>query len=109
MADKPMINILGQNLANPEDEEQYYKWYHEGHIPEFFKFKGMKSAARYKRIGDDETVPQYLTIYTFDSLEARKEYEQSPERAAGMKATGRPDGITASWRGQFELIRSWEK
>ena len=109
MADKQIINIVGQDLENPEMEEQYYEWYHERHLPELFKFKGMKKAARYKRIGDDATIPTYLTIYTFDSLKDFEEYNTSPERTVGARVGGRPEGVKGTMRGQYELIRSWEK
>ncbi len=109
MAKTPIISIMGQDLDDPKKEAQYYKWYHDGHIPAFFNFKGMKRVYRYKRIGDDANIPQYLTVYHFDSLEARKEYEKSPEREAGLKVQGRPEGVKVRMNGLYELIKGWEK
>ena len=109
---KPIISVMGQNLENPEDEEQYFKWYHEGHIKGFFQSDLLKKVYRYKRVGDDEALPQYLTIYHFDSLDDREKWKQSSAFEAGIEAGGieRPGGINVtSWVGNFELIREWEK
>ena len=102
---------MGQNLGNPEDEEQYYKWYHEGHIEGFFQSDLLKKVYRYKRIGDDDALPQYLTIYHFDSVEDRDNWKQSAAFQDGLKAGGieRPDSIVIKFAGDFELIREWEK
>lgn len=108
MADKEVINIMAQDLANPKDDAQYNKWYNV-HLPENFKYKGITEAARYKRIGDDASAPQYIAIYTFKNYEEFQKYNTSPERAAAGKVPGRPDGVTVKIRAQYELIKRWKK
>ena len=107
MPDKPVINIMAQD-APPGKEEQYNEWTNK-HLDALFKFKGIKKAERYKRIGTDEKVPQYIGIYYFDSFKDFEAYNKSPELAAAIKTEGRPEGIVVKWRAQFELIKSWEK
>ena len=108
MANKPIINLMAMDCP-PGEEEQFNKWYNDAHLPENFKCKEMKKAARYKRIGDDNTAPQYIAIYHFDSLKDFEEYDKSPQHLAAAKVPGRPDGIRVRFRTQFELIKSWEK
>ena len=107
MTDKQIINIMAQD-APPGKEEQYNTWTNN-HLDVLFKFKGLKKAARYKRIGDNENVPQYIGVYYFDNFEDFEAYNKSPELAEALKTEGRPDGIVVKWRAQFELIKSWEK
>ncbi len=104
---KEIINVMAQNCPAGKDD-QYNKWY-DVHIAENFKAKGVKKAIRYKRIGDDEKTPQYLAFYYFDNKEGFDSYNVSPERAAAGKVPGRPDGVTVSFRGQYELITFMEK
>ena len=115
MQNQPIININAMD-CDPATEEEFNTWYSETHIPMLFKSKGMKKVARYKRIGDDEKLPKYLAIYSFDSLEDFEEY--STERAAARSTervsasevgVKRPEGIESRWLGQYELIKSWGK
>ncbi len=108
-AKKIIINVMAQDVDNPAVDAQYNKWYSDAHLPENFKFKGMKKAARYKRIGDDKSTAQYLAIYQFDSMEDFEAYNKSPEHEKAAKVPGRPDGVKVRFRGQYELIKSWEK
>ena len=107
MPNKPILVINAQDCP-PGKEEEFNKWYNE-HASAFFRFKGMKSVARYKRIGEDENVPQYIAIYYFDSQKDYEQYMASPEREAGMKVTGRPEGVEIKFRGVFELIKDWTR
>ncbi len=116
MPDKPIINIVGQDMENPAMEEQYNKWYRDTHRPIVARTKGLKSVIRYKRIGDDKTLPHYIAIYNFDSLKAFEEYNASRGTAAGGgtaagagQVASRPEGIVARMRAQYELIEGWEK
>ena len=108
MADKEIINIMCQDLENPAEDEAYNEWYNV-HLPENFKFKGITKAARYKRIGDDESAPQYIAIYHFKNYDEFNEYNTSPERAAAAKVGKRPESVKVRMRAQYELINSWEK
>ena len=109
MENKPVINIMAMDFDDPATEEEFNTWYN-AHIDMLLTHKGMQKAARYKRIGDDEQVPKYIAIYSFDSLKDFEEYNVSPERTAGH-AVGvkRPEGAKMRWRCQYELIKNWEK
>ena len=107
MPDKQIINIMAQD-SPPGKEEQYNTWTNN-HLDVLMKFKKLKKASRYKRIGDDERVPQYIAVYYFDNFGDFEEYNKSPELADAIKTEGRPDGIVVKWRAQFELIKSWEQ
>ncbi|MFC2006117.1 DUF4286 family protein [Chloroflexota bacterium] len=113
MENKPIINIRGID-CNPEVEEKFNAWYNETHIPMLLNFKGLRSAARYRRIGDDEQFPGYLAIYEFDDAKDFEEYNRSPELEAvreEMKVSWptEPKGYESKWRVQYELIKSWGK
>ncbi len=97
------------DFKNPEKEEQFNKWYNDVHLPENFKFKGMKKAARYRRIGDNKNAPKYLAIYYFDSMEDFIEYDNSPEHSHARSVPGQPEGMMPRFRVQYELIKNWEK
>ncbi len=113
MAKKPIIYLRSMDCP-PEIEDKVNKWYNEVHIPMIFKYKGMKKAARYKRIGNDENSPKYIAIFEFDSFEEFEKYNKSPERTAALKdreATF-PLGSAApvaKWQVQYELIKSWKR
>ena len=107
MPNKPILIMNAQDCL-PGKEEEFNKWYNE-HASALFKFEGLKSVARYKRIGEDENVPKYVAIYSFDSQEDYEQYMESPQREAGMKVPGRPEGVTVKFRGLFELIKEWER
>ena len=99
---------MAQDCPPGMDKQQYNK-HHDAHILELFKFKGMKTAARYKKIGGDENAPQQLAVFSFDSFEDFEKYDTSPEHAAAAKVPGRPEGVVVRFRAQYELIRSWGK
>lgn len=109
MANEQVIIINAQECA-ADQEEDFNNWYNE-HVSALFKFKGVKKIARYKRVGEDENVPQFLAVYYFDSDKEYEQYMASPEREAGLKVPGRrpPDGLTWKFRGQYELIKSWDR
>lgn len=107
MPDKPTLIINAQDCL-PGMKETFDKWYNE-HAAALFKFKGLRSVARYKSVGEEENVPQYVAIYSFESEKDYEQYMASPEREAGMKVTGRPEGVTVKFRGRFELIKEWKR
>ncbi len=43
--------LLVANEPAPDKEEEYNQWYRKKHVPQMFGFKGMKTAARYRRSG----------------------------------------------------------
>jgi len=106
-----VINVVA-TLCPPETEEKFNQWYNEIHIPLLLKCKALKSATRYKILNESENHPNYLAIYEFDSREAYKEYEASPELAAAieeMQDTWKQKEYESKWRVQYELIQSWQK
>ena len=107
MPKKPTLIMNAQDCL-PEKEEEFNKWYNE-HASALFEFKGLKSVARYKRIGEDENTPKYVAIYSFNNQQDYEQYMASPEREAGMKVLGRPEGVTVKFRGVFELIKEWKR
>ncbi len=99
-------------VSKPENEAKYNKWYNEVHTPMLFKYKGMKKATRFQRLGPDEQYPKYLSLYEFESMEALAGYPKSPEFAAAMKEmqeTWKPGELEAKWRVQYEPIKTWER
>ena len=109
MDEKPVINIMGTQ-PHPEDDEKFNQWYNETHIPLILKFKGIKGATRYRRVGDNEDYPKYLAIDKFESIEALQAYTSSPEFAAAMaekNETWKDRDFEIKWRVQYEPIESW--
>jgi len=107
MTNKPIV-IMNTMDCPPEDDEEFNKWYTK-HASALFKFKGMKSITRYKKIGEDPNVPLYVAIYHFDKQEDLEQYLKSPEREAGIKIPGRPESVKIRFHSQFEIMQEWKK
>ena len=106
-----VINVRGMD-CEAEVEKKFNEWYNEVHIPMLLKNAHLKSAARYKRIGDDNSNPKYLAIYEFEDIESFEKYNNSPEMAKvleEMKQTWPTGGFESKWRIQYEEIKSWKK
>ena len=111
MTNEPVINVVATQ-CKPEDEEKFNKWYNEVHIPMIMKFKGISEVTRYKLPTDSDEYPKYLTIYKYDSQEALKAFQTSPEMAAVMAETRETwkDGMfTIKWRVSYETIQNWKR
>ncbi len=123
--DARIIHLEGYRLA-PEEEERYdtwfTKWGYEVYIPLLMKLPGLRGHAQYKHtlvnIPDTDRktknfveYPPYLSILTFDNLEAYKNYENSLELAAlkGALRAPFPRGLEYRWWVQYRLIKSWRK
>jgi uncharacterized protein (TIGR02118 family) len=108
MANKPIINIV-TTQCQPHEEEKFNKWYNEVHVPMLLKFKGIKSAARYKLISEPSQLPRFIAIYKFDSQKDFEVFEKGTELADAIKE------MIGSWgrridtisRVQYELIKEW--
>ena len=110
--DKNAVLGIGASDCRPEDEEKYNKWYNEVHVPMCLKFKGIKRASRFKRIGDDKERPKYLVFYEFESKEAKEAFDTSPELKAAMeesKETWKDGGLDLLWVANYEPIKTWER
>ena len=57
---------------NPEDEEEFNRWYNEEHIPERLSVPGFISGRRYRAIDGS---PKYLALYELESPEVLKKKE----------------------------------
>jgi uncharacterized protein (TIGR02118 family) len=108
MANKPVISIV-TTQCQPQDEEQFNKWYNEVHIPMLRKFKGLKGVARYKAINEPAGLPRYAAIYRFASQKDFEAYEKSSELAAAIKEMQETWGqrIELTSRVPYELIKEW--
>jgi hypothetical protein len=55
--------------------------------------------------------PQYLSLMSFDKIEAFENYTRSAELAASQKAMRNifPYGLDYRWYVQYELVKSWRK
>ena len=112
MGNFKVINIAGVE-CRPDVEEKWNQWYNEIHAPMLFKFPGMKRATRYKKIGGDENLPQYIAVYEFEDKETLDKYMDSPERAAALEDTSNRWKAGEDFKvvgiAQYEFIKSWEK
>jgi uncharacterized protein (DUF1330 family) len=110
--DRNAILEIAATGCRPEDEDKYNKWYNEVHIPMILKYKGIKRAGRYKRVGNDEKHSKYLALYEFESKEAVENFHNSPELAEAMKEleqTWKNGGIELKWVVSYEPIKIWER
>ncbi len=107
MPSKPILIINAQDC--PPEKENEFNDYYNRHASALFKFKGVKNITRYKRIDKEGNAPRYFALYYFDSQKDYEQYMASPEREAGMKVTGRPEGVKVQFRAQYELIKEWER
>jgi heme-degrading monooxygenase HmoA len=111
MERKPVLFIAASECRS-DVEEKYNKWYNEVHVPWVMKYKGIRRASRWKRIGDKTECTKYLTFYEYESKEAADEWERTPEFAAGMKElqeTWKDGGLDLRWGIAYEQIQTWEK
>lgn len=93
--------------CKPEYEAKFNSWMDEVHIPMLLKFKGLKSAVRYKILYPSDEYPRYITQYEFESKEAFEAYEVSFELAAArgeMAQSWKQGELEMKWRVQYQLI-----
>ena len=107
--ERKLVVFMVWTQCPPEQAEMFNKWYDEVHMPLQLKFKGLKRAARYRRIDEGS---EYLATYEFESKETFKEFWDSPERAAALEERlgsweNKPFEIKAMVN--YELIKSWER
>jgi len=89
METERIIMVIGSD-SPPEVEEEWSEWYNREHTPDALKFKGIRKGVRYRLVDSatlnvtptpgGERVPKYLAVYEFESREALKEWDTSPER-----------------------------
>ena len=117
MANIPVINLAGHR-ASPEGQEKYNQWYFEEHAPNLMKHPALKRVSNYRLVGtalggkniinldiDKRGYPTFLSIHEFVSLNAMKEYDASPEKAAaGGEASRKIREEVLLWRVQYEII-----
>ena len=110
---KKIINVVATECW-PGEDEKFNKYYSEVHTPMLLKYKGIKKATRYRKIGDKEEGPKYLGIYEFESkkaLDIFNDFDKCPEHAAArdrMKETWKNGGFIIKWIVPYEEIETWE-
>ena len=112
MENKKVVIFLAASECRSDVEEKYNKWYNEVHIPNVMKYKGIKRAARYKRLDDKMECTKYLAIYEFESKEAADGWEKSDLFAAGRKErleTWKDGGLDLKWGIAYEQLKTWER
>ena len=108
------ILIVGTECPAGISEEEWNKWYSEHHVRLVLKFKGVRKADRYKRIGTDRgeyNYPTYLAVYEFDNLQALEEYNASPESDTVGEDWDRwvKKGAELNWWTSYEHIKTIQK
>ena len=110
--DSNSILTIGASSCSDEDDEQYSSWYNDVHIPMVLKYKGIRWAGRFKRLGDDKNRPKYLVLYEFENKEAREAFEDSPELAEAVKdmeQTWEEGRIDLQWLSSYEPVKIWDR
>jgi antibiotic biosynthesis monooxygenase (ABM) superfamily enzyme len=105
---KNKIEYIVNTKCQPEDEEEFNKWYNEIHIPMVLKFKKLKEVSRFRTIG--HSLCSYIAIYGFANLQDLQDFEKSPELELARKEMQETWGtkIEIVSRDSFELIKEWE-
>lgn len=101
-----VIHIVG-NRCRTDVEDKFNRWMEEIHIPMLMKFKGLKSATRFKRLYPGDEYPVFISQFLFESKDAFEAYEASPELAAALEETEqfwKPGERERIWRVQYEVI-----
>jgi hypothetical protein len=126
-AGSPVIHLEGYT-SSPEEQARYELWFKKWgtgvFIPLLFKATGLREYVRYKIIDVTSTgfsdittpkrpvaYPPYLSILTFDNLQAFEDYENSLELAAFKSALQAPFplGLNYQWYVQYRLARNWQQ
>ena len=56
--------------VDPEDEEEFHRWYNQQHIPERLEIPGYVSTRRFKLESGDDGMLKYLCIWEMDDSSA---------------------------------------
>ena len=60
MPENLIIQIVASE-STPEKEAEYNKWYTDVHVPMLFEHKGLKKAARYRLMGENNEHAKFCT------------------------------------------------
>ena len=71
--------------VDPEDEEEFHRWYNQQHIPERLEIPGYISARRFKLESGDDGMLKYLCIWEMDDSSAM-EHEMYKAQSADPTA-----------------------
>ena len=55
--------------VDPEDEEEFHRWYNQQHIPERLEIPGYVSTRRFKLESGDDGMLKYLCIWEMDDFQ----------------------------------------
>lgn len=111
MPDNMMVQIVASE-STPAKEAAYNRWYTDVHVPMLFKYRGMKQASRYRRVGEDDSSAKYLAFYEFESREALSAFPSSPEFAAAVEDYEKVKdelGFNMKWAASYELIKIFRR
>ena len=111
MPENLIIQIVASE-STPEKEAEYNKWYTDVHVPMLFEHKGLKKAARYRLMGENNEHAKFLAIYEFESEEAQAAFAASPEFAAAIEDFENMKeeiDFKMKWAASYKLIKLWEK
>jgi len=118
--DAPVLNVNAFRFSAIE-WEKFSSWFGEygrrAFLPLFQTVHGLKEYHCYKWTGvirpaaKIKEYPIFLALSYFDSLNACKSFETSPELAAfqGAIKLGFPNGFNSKWNVQYQLVKSFRK
>ena len=121
MEKKRVIQITaGTPPPDEKDVEKFYRWLDEIHVPNLFKFKGLKRATNYRLIDADHPYntegveyPEYITIFEFDSKQDYDDMLASPEIeyavGVGKDTWGETTGRKKVWLATYEESKRFER
>ena len=105
-----ILHMVGTDCANG-DHARFERWYGD-HIVQLMKFPGMQAATRFRRAVPHPTMPEYLCLYEFGSMEEFQRYNESEAFQVAEKERldgwGK-DGVSNRLRLQYERIGRWSR
>lgn len=105
-----ILHLVGADNGG-DDHDRFNRWYSD-HIHQLMKFPGLQAATRYRRIFPHSTIPEYLCMYEFDSLEDFQAYDKSQAFADAERDRVNGWGRTAvlpKLRLQYERLGRWSR
>lgn len=115
MSSTPVIWTVGLQ-CQPEDEENFNRWYDDVHVPMLLAGGHVAKVTRYRLASETYDVapgtmvcPRYQTIYEFESQASFDAWMNGDERAAAGedKAAGRDERpYDVVWAARYDVMSS---
>lgn len=104
---------VSASKPKPGKEPEYNKWY-DRHVTTFFEFPGLKKVRRNKCINpfkSGDKIPQYLTIYEFETREDLEAFGKSEAAARAQREydEGYAEIAEGVWTGWWETVKTLER